>query len=218
MIKKLLFLHESNKNIFLMSMSLIKRCVSTLFIGAIFLTNINASGHYKFESSSMPGATSEQTQSPSIEDSREVPNIIGVWRFVGHVYRGEVIPPFNDKLVLTFEFLEDGTNILKWYRLGENGFCERTANYQYDGKNLVQEVIAVNPKNSFECGQDSDMRIGTKSISSFYKNANNMYLELPLGEETLIYIWAPSLWPEPEPSLIPMPTFIPTPTPVPTPT
>jgi hypothetical protein len=148
-----------------------------------------------------------------------IESIIGVWRFVGHIYHGAVVPPFNDKLVLTFQFFEDGTDILKWYRLDEDGFCERTATYQYDGQNLSQEVIAVNPKNTFECSKDTDMRIGTKSISPFYKKDNKMYLVLPLGDDTLTYIWEPSAitTPVPEPTAIPtpmpvviaMPTFLP---------
>jgi hypothetical protein len=182
---------------------------------------LSAYSYYKFESNSSL-TTQQQSQVLQATEEPEVPNIVGLWHFVGHVYRGEVIPPFNDKLVLTFQFFEDGTDILKWYRIGENGFCERTANYQYDGKILSQQVIATNPKNAFECGQDSDMRIGTKSVSSFYKKDTKMYLELPLGEETLIYIWEPALAGTPVPTPIPsaeptpIPTTEPTPTPMPT--
>jgi hypothetical protein len=186
-----------------------------LFLGVSLVTFffiIRANAYYRFDSSSVSEIGSAQT-SRSQDNSDEIPHIIGLWRFVGHVYRGEVIPPFNDKLVLTFQFFEDGTDILKWYRMGENGFCERTANFHYDGHNLTQQVIAVNPKNAFECGQDSDMRVGTKSVSPFYKKDDKMYLELPLGEETLVYIWAPSLTETPNPSPFPVatPTQVPEP-------
>lgn len=193
---------------FLTKVLSVKQSLILVFIGCVF--GVDARSYYKYEySSSGININSKlRQQEPSVHNPgsapEEQPNINGLWRFVGHVYRGEIIPPFNEKLVLTFQFFEDGTDILKWYRIGENGFCERTASYQYDGYYLSQQVIAANPNNAFECGQDTDMRVGTKSISPFYQKNGKMYLELPLGEETLVYIWEKS-----------SDNIVPTPTPMP---
>jgi hypothetical protein len=173
---------------------------SLLFSFLILTIGSAALSYYKYES-----APTQHNERMSIE-------LTGLWYFVGHVYRGEIIPPFNEKLVLTFQFFEDGTNILKWYRIGENGFCERTANYQYDGHYLSQQVVSVNPNNAFECGQDTDMRVGTKSVSPFYPKDGKMYLELPLGEEILVYIWEKSkddVEPTPTPTPTPDSTVLP---------
>jgi hypothetical protein len=113
----------------------------------------------------------------------------GRWQFTGYIYGGEFQPPPNPNLVLTFEFLEDGTNILKWYRKNEKGFCERKGKYSYDGEKLSEEIVWVNPDNSFECWRDPDMMLGRKQITPIKREENHLKMVLPLADETLLYIW-----------------------------
>lgn len=120
----------------------------------------------------------------------DVPSsIVGKWQYIGHYYREQFQLPMNPNLILTFEFREDGTDILSWRRNNEDGFCERMGRYYFDGKRLYDEVVWVNPNNSFECGKDPDMKLGTRSDSPLKKENDRLLLELPLGDDKLIYVW-----------------------------
>lgn len=115
--------------------------------------------------------------------------ILGTWKFVGHIYNGKIIPPMNDRLILTFQFFPDKTEILKWYRLGEDGFCERKAKYEYDGEHITEQITWLNPKNAYECAKDPDMMLGRKTTSILKRVGERLHLELPLGDDVLVYIW-----------------------------
>lgn len=119
--------------------------------------------------------------------------IIGKWKFIGHIYKGKMIPPMNEKLIIIFQFLPDKTDILKWYRIDEDGFCERKGQYQYDGQYITDEITWINPKNAYECAKDPDMMLGRKTTSVLKRMGERLYLELPLGDDVITYIWEPFL-------------------------
>lgn len=116
--------------------------------------------------------------------------IWGQWKYIGFIYRGAFQGPPNPNLVLTFEFLEDGSDILKWSYTNEEGFCERKGQYSYDGVHLTDKIVWVNPKNSIECQKDPDMVNGKVQITPLRRVDNQIQLEIPLSDETLIYILA----------------------------
>ena len=113
----------------------------------------------------------------------------GKWKFIGYIYEGIFQQPPNPNLVLTFEFFEDGTDILKWYRLNEPGFCERRGRYTFDGQQLTDQILWVNPKNAFECMRDPDMTPGRTQVTALRREANELHMDLPLAEQTLTYVW-----------------------------
>lgn len=116
--------------------------------------------------------------------------IWGQWKYIGFIYRGAFQGPPNPNLVLTFEFFEDGSDILKWSYTNEEGFCERKGQYSYDGVQLTDKIVWVNPKNSIECQKDPDMVNGKIQITPLRRVDNQIRLEIPLSDETLIYILA----------------------------
>lgn len=126
------------------------------------------------------GFASEQSTSDAI---------IGHWQYVGHIYEGQVQDPINPDLILTFQFNDDGSDRLHWERKNEPGFCERHGQYEYSGEILIDQVTWVNPNNSFECGKDPDMRLGNKTQTRLIYNEGKLYMDLPLGDKTLTYIW-----------------------------
>lgn len=126
--------------------------------------------------------------------------IWGKWKYVGFIYKGQFNPPLNPDLILTFEFFKNGQNILRWSYLNEDGFCERKGEYSYDGKNLTDKIIWVNPKNSMECQKDPDMIKGRTQITPLLRVNDQIHLEIALSDENLIYILALNQPAEPQPA------------------
>jgi len=117
-------------------------------------------------------------------------SIWGKWKYIGFIYRGKFQGPPNPNLVLTFEFLKDGSDILRWTYTNEEGFCERKGEYSYDGINLTDKIVWVNPKNSIECQKDPDMVKDKIQITPLRRVDDQIHLDIPLSDETLIYILA----------------------------
>ncbi|MEY4616152.1 MAG: hypothetical protein RJB66_1112 [Pseudomonadota bacterium] len=115
--------------------------------------------------------------------------LVGRWKYIGYVYDEVFHAPPNPNLILSFEFLSDGTDVLRWFRLNEHGFCERKGLYTFDGSSLTDEVTWVNPENAFECYRDPDMVVGKKKVTPMRRVLDRLYMELPLSDETLIYVW-----------------------------
>lgn len=115
--------------------------------------------------------------------------IWGHWKYLGYIYQGYFQDSPNPDLVMTFEFYQDGTDLLHWYRIGQRGFCERRGRYQFDGETLIDEVFWVNPKNARDCSADPDMRLGQKTTTAMTRDRDKIYMELPLSDEVVIYVW-----------------------------
>lgn len=122
-------------------------------------------------------------------DSDSSSQLWGHWKFIGYIYSGQFQNSPNPNLVLTFDFFEDGTDILKWYRTNETGFCERKGKYSYDGKKLTDQITWVNPRNSFECWKDPDMVVGKTQVTPLRREGEVLYLDLTLSDDVLIYVW-----------------------------
>ncbi|MGZ3768851.1 MAG: hypothetical protein ACXVCP_05100 [Bdellovibrio sp.] len=117
--------------------------------------------------------------------------LIGLWFFSSIIYRGEVLPRPNPDLMMTLNFEASGTDTLKYYRKGDDGSCARQATFQFNGKELVQKVISVNPENASFCNQDPDMQLGTISTNVSYLKDGKLFIEFEMGDETITYIWTP---------------------------
>jgi hypothetical protein len=117
--------------------------------------------------------------------------LIGKWQFSGYIYGGQLLPPPNPNLVLTFQFFDDGTDLLHWHRVNEEGLCERKGRFSYNGDQLTDKVIWINPENSFECDRDPDMVLGKTQVTPLKRIDDRLHMDLPLSEETITYIWAP---------------------------
>lgn len=122
--------------------------------------------------------------------------ILGVWFFSSLIYNGASLPRPNPDLIMTLNFQDKQINTLHYSRNNEVGFCERKAQYEYDGKNLKQTVIWVNPDNAPSCSQDADMRLGQVSTTPVRTDKEALYMDLPLGEEQLTFVWTRSLSPQ----------------------
>lgn len=116
--------------------------------------------------------------------------LIGLWLFTGLIYQGQQMPLPNPQLKIYYEFQDTGTNSLRYFRDGEEGFCERRAAYEYSGEDLVQQVVWVNPQNALWCNQDTDMQLGNKSWSKAWIDNGHFHLTVPVGEENIIYVWS----------------------------
>lgn len=114
----------------------------------------------------------------------------GQWKYIGFIYKGQFNAPPNPNLVLTFEFLKNGEDILRWSYINEEGFCERKGEYSYDGQLLTDKIIWVNPKNAIECHKDPDMSKGKTQITPLRRINDQLHLDINLSDETLVYILA----------------------------
>lgn len=118
----------------------------------------------------------------------------GRWRYTGYIYQGQFQESPNPDLEMTFDFYQDGTDLLHWHRRGERGFCERRGRYQFDGEYLIDEVYWVNPLNRRDCSSDPDMRSGLRQITPARSEHDHLFVDLPLGDETVVYVWERVPW------------------------
>lgn len=115
--------------------------------------------------------------------------LIGLWLFTSLIYQGSSQPLPNPDLVITLDFYSATENRLKYYRKNEQGFCERTARFSFDGEYLVQEITQVNPLNADFCQTDPDMQLGRVSKNKLEVLGKNLWMHLDLGEEPIIFVW-----------------------------
>lgn len=115
----------------------------------------------------------------------------GKWLYYKMVYKGELIDPLNPQLVMIFTFQENGINNLSFHKNDEEGFCERTAVWMYDDakKELHQQVTWANPANRADCSNDPDFQVGHESFSPFKLDQGQLYLSVPLSDETVQLVW-----------------------------
>lgn len=115
--------------------------------------------------------------------------LIGLWIFSGLIFQERDYPPPNPHFHLEYAFEETGRNRLKYWRDNEDGFCEREADYEWDGRLLTQKVTAVNPGNGRLCASDPDMILGTESRTKLEIKDGKLHLFLRLGEDMIVYVW-----------------------------
>lgn len=116
-------------------------------------------------------------------------SLIGIWLYTSLIYQGHPIPRPNPALQMYYTFESNNVNEIFYYRTDEKGFCKRKAKYQIDNNEILQTVISVDENNADFCAQDTDMQIGNTSKTRFETTDNTLMLYLPLGEETIIYVW-----------------------------
>lgn len=119
-------------------------------------------------------------------------SLIGIWLYTSLIYQGQPIPRPNPALQIYYTFESHEINEIFYYRTGEEGFCKRKAKYQIKDNEIEQTVISVDENNAGYCGQDTDMQVGFTSRTKFEIIDDALLLHLPLGEETLIYVWKKS--------------------------
>lgn len=116
-------------------------------------------------------------------------HLIGIWLYTSLIYQGAPVPRPDENLQMYFIFTGENENQLFYYRKDREGECRRTASYYYDQNKIYQKITSVDPSNAAECESDPDMQLGRESISELEVNESCMYLTLPLGDETLTYVW-----------------------------
>lgn len=116
-------------------------------------------------------------------------SLIGIWLLTGMIYQGNVISPPNPHLKLFYIFQNSAVNEVYYYRDNEAGYCRRTAEYSVDTNNIYQKIVAVDPGNNSDCSLDTDMQMGNQSKVKYEIIDNKFHLHLPLGEESLVYIF-----------------------------
>ena len=117
------------------------------------------------------------------------PSVVGSWEFFEIRLDGKNQPPFNPDLNIQFEFFDDGTDLLRWWRNNEEGFCERRGEYSFNGSQLIDLVTWVNPDNKYDCGLDPDMQLGhqTDTLANLVGEILETHFEV--GDHKLDYLW-----------------------------
>lgn len=115
--------------------------------------------------------------------------LLGIWIYTSLIYAGIPYPRPDTNLQMYFTFSSESENQLFYFRTNEPGFCRRTAQYSFANNKLYQKVVAVDSANAAVCDNDPDMKLNTESVSDLQVTENCLYLVLPLGDETLTYVW-----------------------------
>jgi len=118
-------------------------------------------------------------------------SLIGLWLFVGLFYHGEVRPPLNPDLRIYYSFINETENELYYYRNHEDGYCRRRALYKIKDSWIEQKITFVDPNNHSSCAMDPDMQLGKISYSHFRWVNRQFYLEVPMGQEKIEFIFEP---------------------------
>lgn len=116
-------------------------------------------------------------------------SLIGIWMYASLIYQGHPISRPDPSLQMYYTFESESINEIFYYRSGEKGFCKRKAKYTILKDEILQTVISVDENNADFCAQDTDMQIGNVSSAKFEIENNSLMLHLPLGDETIIYVW-----------------------------
>lgn len=116
-------------------------------------------------------------------------SLSGLFLFSYLIFRGAEFPKPNPDLNMWFHFESSGINTLHYTRVNEKGFCERKAQYNYDGKNLKQKIIWIHPENASWCDSDPDMQLNRESVSQMTVKENKLFLDLALADEVLTLVW-----------------------------
>jgi hypothetical protein len=116
--------------------------------------------------------------------------LIGLWMYSGLIFHGAPISKPSPELVIYFQFSSQTENSLFYFRQGQRGFCERTAQYTIKKNYLAQTVKSTNEENADVCSSDPDMQIGKFSMTRFEIVNDQLYLYLSLGDDELIYVWS----------------------------
>lgn len=121
--------------------------------------------------------------------SAQSTGVEGTWQYVAYEFEGVTYEVPRPGLELVFQFHPNGEVNLKWFYDGEDGFCERNAEYEVLKENwLFQKITWVNPANAANCSQDTDMQMGRQTMTHFTRSEKQLFLELELGGKPLIYI------------------------------
>jgi len=116
--------------------------------------------------------------------------IVGHWFYYKKIFRQIEMPePPGATLRLHFEFHEDGTSRLYWWREGESDWCERLGQYKLVGSILEDKITWVNPRNTRDCDRDPDMQLGRVTRTPVSFEGGDFHLHLHLGDDPLVYVW-----------------------------
>lgn len=116
-------------------------------------------------------------------------SLIGLWLYTSLIYQGQPLARPNPELKIYYSFENESVNEIFYFRENETGTCRRKAEYEIVDAEIRQKVTIVDPANAEICAQDTDMQLGNYSATKFEVIDDKLYLHLPLGEETLIYVW-----------------------------
>lgn len=116
-------------------------------------------------------------------------SLIGIWLYSSLIYQGQPLARPNPELKMYYSFENESVNEIFYFRNGEKGFCKRRASYRVVDSQIEQTVTATDPGNADFCSQDTDMQPGNFSKTRFEISGNRLYLHLPLGDESLTYVW-----------------------------
>ena len=119
-------------------------------------------------------------------------SIIGTWVFdkiKTPPQLGILMPAPDTDLVITFEFEDNGMSRLHWTRKNEVAFCERKAQYQFNGERLTEIIVWVNPESDTKCLQDPEMQLGNMTSSPAAIVDSKFELGLGVGDQIVTYLW-----------------------------
>lgn len=114
------------------------------------------------------------------------PPLHGHWFFYKKIYRGRELPePPEATLRLHYEFSSSGRSRLYWWHEGEGDHCLREGEYRVEGNELLEQVVWVDPDNTFGCASDPDMQLGRRTRTPFRLAGPDFALRFHLGDEPL---------------------------------
>lgn len=123
-------------------------------------------------------------------DGLDQQNIQGKWRYYLKIYQGVEMPEGPEAtLRLNFEFLANGDSLLYWRHEGETDHCNRRGKYFTKDDYIFDEVVWVDPENTYGCDRDPDMQLGNKTTTPYFFRGNDLVIRFYLGDEPLDYVW-----------------------------
>lgn len=100
-----------------------------------------------------------------------------------------LVPPQQDGIQLSFDFYDDGTNFLTWFKPAEKETCQRRGIYVDQGTHIVEIITWAHPDNAATCSQDPDMQMGRELRTPYEIKEGRLETKLHVGEQFIVYIW-----------------------------
>lgn len=118
------------------------------------------------------------------------PGLVGRWQFYKKVYQGIEMPEGpGATLRMHYEFSAAGESYLYWRHEGDTDYCGRKGRYFTEEGFLVEEVVWVDPENTYGCSRDPDMQLGRRTRTPYYFRDGDFALRFSLGDEGLDLLW-----------------------------
>jgi hypothetical protein len=116
-------------------------------------------------------------------------DIVGQWEHSHYLYRGSRLPKRDPNSRMQLNYEASGSGSSYWYLAESDQYCEKAFSYHVEGNSVHEIVLSVSDQNSIDCVNHPEMQVGAELVYKIGREQNELYLDVPLGDESLVYVF-----------------------------